>query len=40
MAALIVAGLLFLVATPYTLDWEEGGVTPWEQYAPGSSPKP
>ena len=40
MAALIVAGLLFLVATPYTRDWEEGGATPWEQYAPGSSPKP
>ncbi len=40
MAALIVAGFVFLVATPYTLTWEEGGETPWEQYAPGDSPKP
>ena len=40
MAALIVAGMLFLVATPYTPDWEEGAFTPWEQYAPGDSPKP
>jgi hypothetical protein len=40
MALLIAAGLLFLVATPYTVDWEEGGFTPWEQYAPGDSPKP
>jgi len=40
MAAFILAGLVFLVATPYTVDWEEGAFTPWEGYAPGSSPKP
>lgn len=39
MAALILAGLVFLVATPYTPTWEEGGVTPWEQEAPGRSPR-
>ncbi len=38
MAALILAGLLFLVATPYTRTWEEGELTPWEQYAPGPPP--
>lgn len=39
MAVLIMAGLVFLVATPYTTTWEEGGLTPWEQEAPGSSPR-
>jgi hypothetical protein len=40
MAALILAGMVFLVATPYTITWEEGEFTPWEQYAPGTSPRP
>ena len=39
MAALILAGLVFLVSTPYTIDWEEGQLTPWEQYAPGKRPE-
>ena len=39
MAALILAGLVFLVATPYTTTWEEGAYTPWEGHAPGESPK-
>lgn len=40
MVALIGAGLVFLVATPYTRTWEEGAYTPWEQHAPGDSPRP
>ena len=39
MAALIALGLVFLVATPYTLTWEEGQYTPWEQYNPGQRPE-
>jgi hypothetical protein len=39
MAGLILAGLVFLVATPYTRDWEEGQLTPWEQYVPGERPE-
>ena len=39
MAGFILAGLVFLVATPYTIDWEEGNLTPWEQYAPGQRPE-
>lgn len=39
MAGLILAGMVFLVATPYTLTWEEGQLTPWEQYAPGDRPE-
>lgn len=38
MAALIVLGLLFLVATPYTTTWEEGEYTQWEGHAPGPAP--
>lgn len=37
--ALLALGLIFLIATPYTRDWEEGMLTPWEQYAPGQRPK-
>jgi hypothetical protein len=40
MALLIAAGVVFLVATPYTVDWEEGMHTPWDHYAPGDSPRP
>ena len=39
MALLILAGLVFLVATPYTTTWEEGAYTRWEQHAPGSAPR-
>ena len=39
MAGLILLGLVFLVATPYTLTWEEGALTPWEQHAPGPRPE-
>jgi hypothetical protein len=31
MALLVVLGLLFLVATPYTVTWEEGGYTPMSE---------
>jgi hypothetical protein len=39
MAGFILAGFVFLVATPYTTTWEEGGLTPLEQHAPGSAPE-
>jgi hypothetical protein len=38
MLALIAAGLLFLVATPYTHDWEEGVYTPMSSI-PGQPPQ-
>jgi hypothetical protein len=39
MVGLILAGLVFLVATPYTTTWEEGRVRSWEETNPGSSPR-
>lgn len=39
MAGLVLLGMVFLVSTPYTLTWEEGQHTPWEQHAPGSRPE-
>ena len=39
MAALILIGAAFLVATPYTEDWEEGRFTPWEGNVPGPRPE-
>lgn len=39
MAAFIMLGLVFLVSTPYTADWEEGEFTPWESKAPGPKPE-
>lgn len=38
MIALILIGAAFLVATPYTQDWEEGRHTPWDGNVP--SPRP
>lgn len=40
MAVLILAGVLFLVSTPYTIDWEEGNLTPWEGNIPSPKPTP
>jgi hypothetical protein len=39
MVALLLLGLVFLVATPYTADWEEGELTPWEGRVPGPRPQ-
>lgn len=39
MAGFIMLGLVFLVATPYTVDWEEGQFTPWEGNVPGPKPE-
>ena len=40
MAGLILAGVLFLISTPYTLDWEEGELTPWKGNVPSPEPEP
>lgn len=39
MAGLILLGAVFLVSTPYTVDWEEGNITPWEGNVPGPRPE-
>ena len=39
MVALVLIGAVFLVATPYTVTWEEGVLTPWKGNMPGDAPK-
>lgn len=39
MILLILIGAAFLIATPYTVDWEEGQRTPWEGNVPGPRPE-
>jgi hypothetical protein len=39
MVLLILAGAIFLVATPYTVTWEEGSLTPWEGHMAGPRPE-
>jgi hypothetical protein len=38
MVGLVLTGAVFLVSTPYTGDWEEGVMTPWEGNVPGPPP--
>ena len=39
MVGLILVGAVALVATPYTVDWEEGAFTPWQGNVPGPRPQ-